>query len=187
MSVSCHRLPPRLPSWNKLNTVQHCAIILHRNSGWRLNVKAVELLTRPSTAKNCANCNPSFITNSLYCCYCYKLSLTATNHISLQKLERLLCCKADDTQCRFRRRKSAPVGAESRRRSSFVAGRRRPATKINRRIRKRTGAGRLRSAPDWYDTQSRNRRRFSAPTFGAEIWTVCHRLKLCQALKHLAN
>jgi len=24
-----------------------------------------------------------------------------------------------------------------------------------------------------------NRRRFSAPTFGAEIWTVCHGLKRC--------
>ena len=33
--------------------------------------------------------------------------------------------------------------------------------------------------PDRYDTQSRtrSRRRFSAPTFCAEIWTVCHQLK----------
>ena len=51
---------------------------------------------------------------------------------------------------------SPDFGAETRRRS---------APKINRRIRNRSGAGRLRPAPDRYDTQSRK----SAPIFGAEF------------------
>jgi len=63
---------------------------------------------------------------------------------------------------------SPDFGAETRYEKS--------APKINRRIRNRP-------APVGSDRRQigmihspENRRRFSAPSFGAEIWTVCHRL-----------
>ena len=76
---------------------------------------------------------------------------------------------------------SPDFGAETRRRSAPKIGAdfwyEKSAPKINRKNTQPTGAGRSRPAPVGMTHSPENRRRFSAPSFGAEIWTVCHRLK----------
>jgi len=70
---------------------------------------------------------------------------------------------------------SPEIGAETWRRKSAPIEFRPTGAENQQKNTQPTGAGRLQPAgADRFDTQSRNRRRFSAPTFSVKMWSVCH-------------